>query len=113
MINRDHELSVTKQAEAVGIARSTVPRPVSAADLALMRQIDKLHTEFRSGAEVVLFIGCRWQQGRTTSARPLHSVTDGYCVTSREHLLHRKISMIRSTGASQSNRLAGDGDLID
>ena len=49
MIDRDHELSVTKQAEAVGIARSTVyclPRPVSAADLALMKQIDKLHTEF-------------------------------------------------------------------
>src|SRR5882762_9652040 len=38
MIDRDHELSVTKQAEAVGIARSTVyylPRPVSASDLAL------------------------------------------------------------------------------
>ena len=49
MIDRDHELSVTKQAEAVGIARSTVyylPRPASAADLALMQQIDKLHTEF-------------------------------------------------------------------
>jgi putative transposase len=42
-------LSVTKQAEAVGIARSTVyylPRPVSAEDLALMKQIDELHTEF-------------------------------------------------------------------
>ena len=49
MIDRDHELSVTKQAEAVGIARSTVyylPRPVSASDLALMNQIDRLHTEF-------------------------------------------------------------------
>jgi putative transposase len=49
MIDRDHELSVTRQAEVVGIARSTVyylPRPVSAADLDLMRQIDKLHTEF-------------------------------------------------------------------
>jgi|SRR5215467_10598249 len=49
MIDRDHELSVTKQAEAVGIARSTVyylPRPVSAPDLALMNQIDRLHTEF-------------------------------------------------------------------
>jgi putative transposase len=49
MIDRGHELSVTKQAEAIGIARSTVyylPRPVSAADLALMQQIDKLHTEF-------------------------------------------------------------------
>ena len=49
MIDRDHALSVTKQAEVVGIARSTVyylPRPVSAADLALMQQIDRLHMEF-------------------------------------------------------------------
>ena len=45
MIDRDHALSVSKQAEVVGIARSTVydlPRPVSAEDLALMKQIDKL-----------------------------------------------------------------------
>jgi putative transposase len=49
MIDRGHALSVTKQAEAAGIARSTVyylPRPVSAADLELMRQIDRLHLEF-------------------------------------------------------------------
>jgi len=49
MIDRDHALRVTKQAELVGIARSTVyylPRPVSADDLALMREIDALHTEF-------------------------------------------------------------------
>jgi putative transposase len=49
MIDRGHELSVTKQAEVIGIARSTVyylPRAVSAADLDLMQQIDKLHTEF-------------------------------------------------------------------
>ena len=49
MIDRDHELSVSKQAEIVGIARSTVyylPRPVLAADLALMHQIDKLHLGF-------------------------------------------------------------------
>ena len=49
MIDRDHQLSVTRQADIVGIARSTVyylPRPVPAVDLALMREIDKLHTEF-------------------------------------------------------------------
>ena len=49
MIDRGHALSVTKQAEAVGIARSTVyylPRPVSAADLDLMQQLDRLHLEF-------------------------------------------------------------------
>jgi putative transposase len=49
MIDREHDLPVTKQAAVVGIARSTVyylPRPVSAADLALMRRIDELHLEF-------------------------------------------------------------------
>ena len=49
MIDRDHDLSLTKQADAVGIARSTVyylPRPVSAVDLDHMKRIDKLHTEF-------------------------------------------------------------------
>jgi putative transposase len=49
MIDRGHALSVTKQAEAMGVARSTVyylPRPASAANLALMRQIDELHLEF-------------------------------------------------------------------
>ena len=49
MIDRDHELSVVKQAEALRLARSTVyylPRPVSPEDLALMKQIDRLHTEF-------------------------------------------------------------------
>jgi putative transposase len=49
MIDREHDLPVTKQAAVVGIARSTVyylPRPVSAADLALMRRIDELHLEY-------------------------------------------------------------------
>ena len=49
MIDRGHALCVTKQAEAAGIARSTVyylPRPAQAADLELMRQLDELHLEF-------------------------------------------------------------------
>ena len=48
MIDRGHALSISKQAEIVGIARSTVyylPRPVSAEDLTLMKQIDALHIE--------------------------------------------------------------------
>ena len=51
MIDRDHALSVTKQAKAAGLARSTLyylPRPVPAADLELMRQIDRLHWSFPS-----------------------------------------------------------------
>lgn len=48
MIDRDHDLTVTRQAELLNISRGSVyylPRPVSAADLALMRRIDELHLE--------------------------------------------------------------------
>jgi putative transposase len=48
MIDRNHDLPVTRQAELVGLPRSTVyylPAPVSAADLGLMRRIDELHLE--------------------------------------------------------------------
>jgi putative transposase len=48
MIDREHDLPITKQAEALNISRGSVyylPRPVSAADLALMRRIDELHLE--------------------------------------------------------------------
>ena len=49
MIDREHGLPITKQAEALRISRGSVyylPRPVSAADLALMRRLDELHLEF-------------------------------------------------------------------
>ena len=48
MIDPNHALSIVKQAEAVGISRSSVyyvPRPISAEDLALMRRIDELHLQ--------------------------------------------------------------------
>ena len=46
MIDRNHPLSIVKQAAAVGISRAAVyyvPRPISEADLVLMRRIDELH----------------------------------------------------------------------
>ena len=49
MIDRDHELSVSRQAKALGISRGSVyylPRPTSDADLKLMRRIDELHLEY-------------------------------------------------------------------
>jgi putative transposase len=49
MIDRAHDLPITKQAEVLNISRGSVyylPRPVSVADLALMRRIDELHLEF-------------------------------------------------------------------
>ena len=49
MIDRDHKLSITRQASLLNISRGTVyylPQPVSPADLALMRRIDELHLEY-------------------------------------------------------------------
>ncbi|CAK0747453.1 transposase [Azospirillaceae bacterium] len=49
MIDREHELPLTRQARALGLARSSVyyrPRPVSTADLAVMRRLDALHLAF-------------------------------------------------------------------
>jgi putative transposase len=48
MIDRDHELSLTRQTELLELSRASLyyrPVPVSAADLALMRRIDELHLE--------------------------------------------------------------------
>ena|SRR5215472_12605485 len=49
MIDRAHDLPITKQAEALNISRGSVyylPRPVPKADLAIMRRLDRLHLEF-------------------------------------------------------------------
>ena len=49
MIDRSHDLPIAKQAKALGISRGSVyslPRPVSAADLAMMRRIDELHLNY-------------------------------------------------------------------
>jgi putative transposase len=48
MIDRNHELPITRQAELLEVSRASVyylPRPASESDLALMRRIDALHLE--------------------------------------------------------------------
>ncbi len=48
MIDGNHALSISRQAQLTGISRGSVyylPRPVSPADLALMCRIDELHLE--------------------------------------------------------------------
>ena len=100
MIDREHALSVSRQAEMVGIARSTVyylPRPVPESDLALMAQIDRLHTEFpfagsRMLRRLLAANGCKvgrrhiktlmrrmgiealYRKPRTTKAEPGHTI---------------------------------------
>jgi len=49
MIDPEHDLPIKQQAEALGISRGSVyymPRPVSDADLMLMRRLDELHLEY-------------------------------------------------------------------
>jgi putative transposase len=49
MINRSHDLSVTRQTKVLNLSRSTVyykARPVSADDLTLMRRLDELHLSY-------------------------------------------------------------------
>src|SRR6185503_16065090 len=62
MIDREHELPITKQAEALKISRGSVyylPRPVPSADLALMR---------RMGIEAL------YRRPRTTTPEPGHKI---------------------------------------
>lgn len=59
MIDREHKLSVVRQAKLLGFSRGSVyylPRPVSESDLALMRRIDELHLNYP-------FAGSRMLQG--------------------------------------------------
>lgn len=59
MIDRSHDLPVSRQASVLGISRGSVyylPRAVSDADLALMRRIDELHLDYP-------FAGSRMLQG--------------------------------------------------
>ena len=49
MIDREHDLPITRQAEVLNISRGSVyylPRPAPEADLAIMRRLDQLHLEF-------------------------------------------------------------------
>jgi putative transposase len=66
MIDRNHELSVSRQAKMLGISRGSVyylPQPVSVVDLALMRRIDDLHLDYP-------FAGSRMLQGHFECRRP-------------------------------------------
>ena len=49
MIDRKHNLSISKQAEALNISRGSVyylPRPVPKTELAIMHRLDRLHIEY-------------------------------------------------------------------
>ena len=75
MIDRNHDLSISRQAKALGISRGSVyysPRPVSRADLAVMRRIDELHLDYPfAGSRMLqgLLLGEGYKVGHCRSAR--------------------------------------------
>ena len=100
MIDRKHDLPITKQAEVLRISRGSVyylPRPVSEADQAIMRRLDRLHLEFpfagaRMLRDFLLAEGCKigrrhaktlmrrmgiealYRRPRTTKPEPGHKI---------------------------------------
>ena len=63
MIDRSHDLSITRQATVLNVSRGSVyykPRPVSAEDLAIMRRIDELHLDYPfAGSRMLRDMLCR------------------------------------------------------
>ena len=49
MIDREHDLPISRQAEALGVSRGAVyykPRPTSTEDFRIMRRLDELHLDY-------------------------------------------------------------------
>ena len=100
MIDRTHELPIAKQCQILELSRSSVyyrPRPVSPADLALMRRIDELHLEYPfAGARLLRDILNREDKHRRIGRRhvstlmELMGITALYCKpnTSKRHPDH-------------------------
>ena len=82
MIDPEHDLPIKQQAEALGISRGSVyymPRPVSDADLMLMRRLDELHLDYP-------FAGSRMlrdmlsQQGLEVGRRHVRTLMRKMCI---------------------------------
>ncbi|MET4177851.1 hypothetical protein ABIB99_008985, partial [Bradyrhizobium sp. LA6.1] len=76
MIDREHDLPITKQTEVLKISRGSVyylPRPVSPANLAIMQRLDWLHLEFPfAGSRILRDLlaaeGCKIGRRHVTSS---------------------------------------------
>ena len=93
MIDRAHDLPITRQAEALNISRGSVyylPRLVPKADLAIMQRLDRLHLEFP-------FAGSRMLRGLL--------VAEG-CKIGRRHVktLMRRMGMRGAVSPSAARR---------
>jgi putative transposase len=82
MINKEHCLPIGRQARLLSLSRGSVyylPRPVPAADLAVMNRIDKLHLEYPfAGSRMIPKGLCG---ARTSSVA--RTSTSGACMSQR------------------------------
>jgi transposase InsO family protein len=99
MIDRAHDLPITKQAEALNISRGSVyylPRPVPEADLAIMRRLDRLHQESMdityipmTRGFVYLAVVLDWFSRRVLSWRASITMEAAFCVEALEDAMAR------------------------
>jgi putative transposase len=74
MIEREHELALTRQAKILQLSWSGLyyrPRPVPPSDLAIMRRIDELHLDYP-------FAGSRMARAICCGERASGSVANGW-----------------------------------
>jgi putative transposase len=98
MIDRSHPLPVTRQAKALGMARSTVyalPRPISDRDLHLMKLIDKFHLDMpfagsRMLRDLLALTGIRVGRKHVATLMKRMGIEALYCKprTTRKHPQH-------------------------
>jgi putative transposase len=79
MIDCSHDLPVTRQARELGISRGSVyylPRPVSEADLQIMRRIDEVHLElpFAGSRMRKMAIEAIYRRPNTSKPAPGHKI---------------------------------------
>ena len=99
MIDREHDLPLTRQADCLNISRGSiyyVAAPVPAGDLAIMRKIDVLHTEYpfagsRMLRDLLAADGCPLGRRRVTSMMQKMAIKAAYPKpnTSKPELGHR------------------------
>src|SRR5437868_1010430 len=127
MIDREHDLSITKQAEILKVSRGSVyylPRPVSSADIEIMRPhrgwaMDITYIPMARGF-VYLAVVLDWATRRVLSWRLSITMEAAFCVETLEDALarHGKPEIFNTdqgsqfTGAAFTGLLANNGIAI-
>src|SRR5216683_1960630 len=122
MIDRKHDLSITKQAEVLKIGRGSVyylPRPVSSADLVIMRHLDRLHLELPFAGSRMLrgllaLQGCKIGRRHVKTLMRRMGMEALFCVETLEDALarHGKPDIFNTDQGSQFTGAAFTGVLV-